>query len=419
MPELPSGTVTFLFTDLEASTRLWEEHPEAMKAALARHDEILREVIESIGGWVVKTTGDGVHAVFGTARDAATAAAAGQRRFADERWDGVDPLRVRIGLHTGEAERRDGDYFGPTLNRAARLMAAAHGGQVLVSHATEAVLRDSLPEDLELVDLGEHRLRDLSRPEQVFQLVGGGLEARFGPLRSLDAFPTNLPLQLSSFVGRVEELEDVAAALQSTRVVTLSGVGGVGKTRLALQVAAEVLPRYRDGAWLIELGPVGEPDAVVAASTLGIQQHQGRSLAESVVEALRGKQMLLVMDNCEHVLDASAALVESLVRSCPEVAVLATSREALDVSGERAKRVRSLPVPRPHDVSVESLAANEAARLFVDRAQEVRAGFALEATTAAAVAQICERLDGIPLAIELAAARVASMQPGDIAAPSG
>jgi predicted ATPase/class 3 adenylate cyclase len=416
--ELPTGTVTFLFTDLESSTRLWEQHPAAMKAALARHDETLRAAVASAGGSVVKTTGDGVHAVFGTARDAVVAAWTAQRRLDEERWVGTGPLRARMGIHTGEAECREGDYFGPALNRAARLMAAAQGGQVVVSHATEELLHDALPEGLEMVDLGEHRLRDLSRPERVFQLVGAGLETQFAPLRSLEAFPSNLPPQLTSFVGRVDDLDEVAAALDSTRVVTLTGVGGVGKTRLALQVAAEVLPRYREGAWLIELGPVGEPDAVVEvlASTLGIQQHPGRTLAESVVETLRAQQLLLVVDNCEHVLDASAALVDSVLRACPQVAVLATSREALDVAGERAKRVRSLAVPGPGELDPAVLAVNDAVRLFVDRARDVRAGFALDASTATAVAQICARLDGIPLAIELAAARVASLQPTDIAA---
>jgi predicted ATPase/class 3 adenylate cyclase len=418
MPELPAGTVTFLFSDLAGSTRLWEEQPEAMPGALACHDEILRDAVESAGGWVVKTTGDGVHAVFGTAGDAVVAAAAGQRRLGEERWGETGPLRVRVGIHTGEAERRGGDYFGPTLNRAARLMAAAHGGQVVVSHATEEVLRDSLPEGMGLVDLGEHRLRDLSRPERVFQLVGVGLESQFGPLRTLEAFPGNLPLQLTSFVGRADDLDDVAEALTLARVVTLTGVGGVGKTRLALQVAAEVLPRHPDGAWLIELGPVEEPDAVVeaVAATLGIQQHPGRSLAQSVVETLRTKRLLLVVDNCEHVLDASAELVDSIVRICPDVTVLATSREALDVSGERAKRVRSLPVPRSERVDLELVAASPAVQLFVDRAREVRDGFVLDASVATPVAQICDRLDGIPLAIELAAARVASLQPADIAA---
>jgi predicted ATPase/class 3 adenylate cyclase len=415
--DLPTGTVTFLFTDLESSTRLWEQHPEAMKAALALHDELLRVAVESHGGVVVKTTGDGVHAAFGSAEAALRAAARAQVALGGERWGVTGPLRVRMGLHTGAAEFRHGDYFGPALNRAARLMQAGHGGQVLVSLATEELVRDSLDAEVGLVELGEHRLRDLSRPERVFQLTGPGLESRFGPLRTLESFPGNLPLQLTSFVGRRAELAEILADLNEARVVTLTGVGGVGKTRLALQVAAEALPRFGDGAWLIELGPIGEPEAVVdvAAATLGVQQHQGRSLAESIVEALRTRQLLVVLDNCEHLLAAASALVDALVRGCAGVWVLATSREALEMPGERSRRVPSLPLPARAS-TVEEVGGSEAARLFVERAQEVRRGFVLDASTAGSVAQICRRLDGIPLAIELAAARVASMQPADIGA---
>ena len=284
MPGLPTGTVTFLFTDLEGSTRLWEEHPDAMRPALARHDEILRGAVESHGGVVVKTTGDGLHAAFGSAEGALESAVAGQRGLAAESWRGVEPLRVRMGVHTGSAEARGGDYFGPALNRAARLMQAAHGGQVLVSLATEELVRDSLLGGVGLFSLGEHRLRDLSRPERVFQLTAEGLVGEFGPLRTLDAFPGNLPLQVTSFVGRRAELDEILTALESSPVLTLTGVGGVGKTRLALQAAAEALPRFPDGAWLIELGPLGDAEAVleVAAADLGCAAasgpHPGRQL---------------------------------------------------------------------------------------------------------------------------------------------
>ena len=420
MSELPAGTVTFLFTDLEGSTRLWEQHPDAMRAALARHDEILRDAVAAHRGHVVKATGDGLLAAFPAAQDALGAAASAEALLGSEAWEATGPLWVRMGVHTGGAELRDGDYFGPAVNRAARLMQAASGGQVLVSLATEELVRDSLEAGFGLVELGEHRLRDLSRPERVFQLIGPGLRSEFGPLRSLDVLPCNLPAQLTSFVGRGAELEELLAELESTRVVTLTGVGGVGKTRLALQVAAEALPRFGDGVWLVELGPIGEPSAVVEvmAATLGIQQHQGRTLDETLVEALRTKRMLLVLDNCEHLLDASARLVADLVSSCPGIHVLATSREALEVPGERARRVPSLPLPAASG-SVEDVAQSDATRLFVERAGAVRAGFALNAETAPPVVQICERLDGIPLAIELAAARVASMHPSDIAARLG
>jgi class 3 adenylate cyclase len=280
--ELPTGTVTFLFTDLEGSTRLWEEHPEAMKEVLARHDEILREAVEAQGGVVVKTTGDGLHAAFASAEAALLAAAAGQVSLAAAHWERTGPLRVRMGIHTGAGELRDGDYFGPALNRAARVTAVAHGGQVLVSLATEELVRDSLSPELGLVELGEHRLRDLSRPERVFQLQVPGVAFEFPALRSLDVLPGNLPVQLTSFVGREEELARVAGELGQARLVSLTGVGGVGKTRLALEVAAEVVPEYRDGAWLIELAGVRDaeavPDAVVA--TFGLQPARGRSATD-------------------------------------------------------------------------------------------------------------------------------------------
>src|SRR5262249_11725857 len=242
--ELPSGTVTFLFTDLEGSTRLWEEHPDAMQEALARHDEILRDAVVGHHGVVVKSTGDGAHAAFADAAAAVMAAVGAQLALVSEVWEATGPLRVRMGVHSGRAEQRGGDYFGTALNRAARLMSVANGGQIVVSLATEELVRDALPAECGFVDLGEHRLRDLGRPERVFHVVHPNLRREFGRLQTLDAFPGNLPLQASSFVGREEELERVSEALEASPVVTLTGVGGVGKTRLALQVAADVLPRF-------------------------------------------------------------------------------------------------------------------------------------------------------------------------------
>ena len=271
MAELPSGTVTFLFTDLEGSTRLWEEQRDAMQSALARHDAVLRTAVESHGGQVVKTTGDGLHAVFATAPDATAAAVDAQQQLLGEVWPLPEPLRVRMGLHTGHAELRDGDYYGPAVNRAARVAAAAHGGQIVMSHATEELVRDALPRECDLVDLGEHRLRDLLRPERVFQVAAAGLPGEFAALRTLDAFPTNLQLQMTTFVGRERDVVEIAELLRETRVVTLIGVGGVGKTRLAVQTAAQALPRYRDGVWLCELGPLSDPGQVpdVVATALG------------------------------------------------------------------------------------------------------------------------------------------------------
>jgi predicted ATPase/class 3 adenylate cyclase len=417
MAELPSGTVTFLFTDLEGSTRLWEEHREAMQSALARHDAVLRAAVESHGGHVVKTTGDGLHAVFATAPDATAAALDAQQQLLGEVWPLPEPLRVRMGLHTGHAEMRDGDYYGPAVNRAARVAAAAHGGQIVMSHATEELVRDEMPMQCDLVDLGEHRLRDLSRPERVFQVAAAGLPAEFAPLRTLDAFPTNLPLQMTSFVGRGRELVEITQAFDDSRLVTLTGVGGVGKTRLAVQVGAELLPRFGDGVWLCELGPVADRGLVpeVVAAALGVQQRPGMSPAESILAACRKRELVLVLDNCEHLLDAAARLVEAMVRACPEVCVLATSREGLGMSGERILVVRSLGLPASDGLPGEPMEEAAAVRLFCDRAASARDGFVLGADNRDAVAQICSRLDGIPLAIELAAARMRMMTPGEIA----
>ena len=274
MTALPTGTVTFLFTDLEGSTRLWEEHPDAMQAALARHDGILRDAIAAHDGAIVKTTGDGVHAAFATAANAIDAAVDAQLALGSEEWGATGSLRVRMGIHTGAAEARDGDYYGTAVNRAARVMSVAHGGQVIVTRATNELVRDSRHE---VVDLGDHRLRDLGEPEHVFQVTHPDLARDFPRLRSVDAYPTNLPLQATSFVGRDDDIVDVAKALEDARVVTLTGVGGVGKTRLAVQTAAELLPRFRDGAWLCELGPLSDPAGLpdVLAAALGCSRGRG------------------------------------------------------------------------------------------------------------------------------------------------
>jgi predicted ATPase/class 3 adenylate cyclase len=402
--ELPTGTVTFLFTDLEGSTRLWEEHPDEMQEALARHDAMLRDAIEAHGGLVVKTTGDGVHAAFAVASDAIDAAVAAQLAVQREDWNATGPLRVRMGIHTGAAEVRDGDYYGTALNRAARLMSAAHGGQVVVSLATRELVDDGA---VEFIDVGEHRLRDLAQPVRVFQVVHDELECDFPPLLSLDVYAGNLPAQVTSFVGRAEELAAIVSALEHARLVTLTGVGGVGKTRLALQVAADLLPEYAAGVWVCGLAAAGDDEAMVqvVASSLGVTPRAAMSLAESIVDYLRGKELLLVLDNCEHLLDAAAALAAAVMRDCPRVTLLATSREALDVAGEQA-----WPVPPL------SRADDSAALLFSERAHAARPDFVLDETTTPAVREICERLDGVPLAIELAAARVGSMAPSDIAA---
>jgi predicted ATPase/class 3 adenylate cyclase len=415
MAELPSGTVTFLFTDLEGSTRLWQDHPEAMKSASARHDEILRGAIDAFGGSVVKMTGDGVHAAFADAACAVEAAVAAQRGLAAEAWGETGPLRVRVGIHTGPAEARAGDYYGSAVNRAARLMSVAHGGQVVVSLTTEEILRDA-SQGFELIDLGEHRLRDLSLPERIFQLAGPELQREFPALRSVEAYRGNLPVQLTSFVGRDDELRDIRDALDEARLVTLTGVGGVGKTRLAMQVAAQVLPRFGDGVWVCELAATNDVALLgqVIVAALGVQPRPGRSLVESVCDYLATRQALIVLDNCEHLLDAAAEMAEAMLRAAPKVRVLATSRELLGVGGERVVVVGSLRVAS--DASVEAIAACEAVRLFLERARATRNDLALDASNAGAIVEICRRLDGLPLALELAAARVTSMSPGEIAA---
>jgi predicted ATPase len=399
--------VTFLFTDVEGSTRLWEGAPEAMRAALARHDQIVRRAIEGNRGHVFATGGDGFAAAFARAADALAAARDAQQGLAAESWPAGAPVRVRMGLHTGEVEERGGDYFGPVVNRAARLMSLGHGGQVLCSSATAELLPGA-----DLSDLGEHRLRDLSVPQRVFQ-AGGGV---FPPLRSLDTFGSNLPAQPGTFVGRDEELADVIGAVERSRLVTLTGVGGVGKTRLALQAAVVLLPRFRDGAWLVELAPVVEPEALVevVARALDVAERQGQSLAASVTDFLRAKRLLVLLDNCEHLVDAVAAFARGVVAACPQVTVLATSREGLRVSGERVVIVPSLGLPPP-GAGADVVAAADAVRLFVERAAEAKGRFELTAANAPAVARLVRRLDGIPLALELAAARVRSLTPAELA----
>jgi predicted ATPase/class 3 adenylate cyclase len=409
MADLPAGTVTFVFTDLEGSTRLLQAHPDAYRDAVARHHALLRGAVEAHGGVVFETVGDAVYAAFARPTDAVKAALAGQLALQAEDWGGVGALRARMGLHLGEVERQGGHYFGAPLYRCARLTATAHGGQAVLPEATAALVRDALPPGAGLRDLGAHRLKDLAAPERIYQLVASALPADFPPLRTLDALPNNLPVQLTSFVGRERALAEVGCLLAAERLVTLTGAGGVGKTRLALRVAADGLDRFPDGVWLVDLAPLADealvPQAVAAA--VGVREDPGRPLVATLADALRPKRLLLVLDNCEHLLEACARLAEGLLRACPDLRVLATSREALGLAGEAPYRVPSLALPAaPGPLSVEALAPSEAVRLFAARAATVRPGFAVTAQNAAAVAEVCRRLDGIPLALELAAARV-------------
>ena len=395
MTAAPSGVVTFLFTDVEGSTRRWETDAEEMRAALVVHDEVLRTAIEVHGGFLFKHTGDGVCSAFSSPRAAVDAAIAAQRAL---------ELPVRMGIATGEAELREGDYFGTVLNRAARVMAAGHGGQILVGESTASLLTG-----VDLVDLGPRRLRDLPTPIGVFQVSAPGLHTEFPPLRTVDKTPGNLRPPKTSFIGRESEVADVHAALHTHRLVTLTGVGGVGKTRLALEVAAQLADEFPDGVFVFELAAVADPAAVpdTVAAVLGIVQQPGKTVSESVATALEGRVRLLLFDNCEHVLNAAADLTEAILPQSATVKILVTSREGLGVGDEQLWRVPSLDV----NSGTESAAVN----LFIDRARSVVSDFSLaQPGEADAVVEICRRLDGIPLAIELAASRMASITASEV-----
>ncbi len=414
-----SGMETLLFTDMEGSIRLWEADPEAMAEASACHNRIVCEQIELAGGRVFKTVGEAFRAVFADPCAALAAATAIQRAAGTERWPPSLLIRVRMALHSGDCVERDGDYFGPAVNRVARLLAVGHGGQVLVSGATYELLADRLPGGVGLRDLGDHRLQDLGRAERVFQVTGPGLAERFGPLRSLDnpALRHNLPSQATSFVGRATELAELRSLVSGgSRLVTIAGPGGIGKSRLALQVAAEALDGAGDGVWLVELAPVAEPGLVArtVAAVLQVREEPGRLILDTLVDEVGDRHLLVVLDNAEHVLGAVAKLADALMRCCPRAYLLVTSREPLGTSGEHVFRVPPLPVP-PADLAAPArLAAFESVQLFAERALMYRQGFALNDANAAAVAAVCVRLDGIPLALELAAARLGSLSVPEI-----
>jgi predicted ATPase/class 3 adenylate cyclase len=417
MPDLPAGTVTFFFTDIEGSTKLWEREPAAMGVAVARHDALVRKAIERHSGHVFMTAGDAFCAAFQTAASALAAACDSQTALAQEPWAEQARIKVRMALHTGVAEIRDHDYFGQPLNRVARLLAAGHGGQVLLSAAVHEQVRDHLPPGITLRDMGERRLKDLVRSERVYQAVLPALPADFPPLKTLDARAHNLPIQPTSFVGREQDMQEIKALLRSSRLTTLTGSGGAGKTRLALQVGAEQIDDFADGVWLVELAPLADPRLILQelASLLGVREERGAELLATLVKTLKDYELLLLLDNCEHVVEASARLCDALLAGCANVRILATSREALRVSGEATFRVPSLAVPEPEaKVAVESLRQYAAIHLFVDRAVAVQSSFRIDQRNAATIANICYHLDGIPLAIELAAARVRSISVDDM-----
>ncbi len=414
MTNRPVGTVTFLFTDMEGSTRAWEAHPAETQAALQRHDEIMASGIEAHHGAIVleRGEGDSVFAVFARASDAVAAACEIQRALHAQVWPAQVPMRVRMAIHTGEA---GADYRGPHVNRAARIRGIAHGEQILISGVTGGIVRSALPEGASLIDLGQHRLRDVSETERVFQLAHPELRTDFPQLKSLSNFRQNLPVQLTSFVGRVHEQETVRALIDKYRVITLLGAGGCGKTRLAIQVGADELETFPDGVRFVDLAPLSESSLVVdaIAGAIGAKVEQGVSTADALVRTLEGTKTLIILDNCEHLIRACAEAVSALVRSGEGVRVLATSREPLGLPGEMMWRVPSLSWPESA-TNIEEVWACEAIQLFVDRAAAARQGFTLTNTNAEAITEICRTLEGVPLAIELAAARAKALVPREI-----
>jgi predicted ATPase/class 3 adenylate cyclase len=410
MSNLPSGTVTFLFTDIEGSTKLSQQHPDAMPVLLARHNQILHQAIEAQNGYVFQIVGDSFSAAFHSASDSLNAALNAQRVLQNESWIPT-PIKVRMGIHTGTAQLNDDNQYSgyATLAFTQRIMSAGHGGQILLSGATRELVRDGLPTNTELSDLGEKRLKDLLRPEHLYQLNILGLPTVFPPLKTLDSFPNNLPPQLTSFIGRENEIAEVKQELESHRLVTLTGSGGTGKTRLSLQVAADLLEKFDHGVWFIELAPLTDPDLIpqTILSDIGISEQPNKTPLEILKEYLHEKKILIMLDNCEHLVTASAQVVNTLLNAAPNLKVLASSREALGVKGEASYPVPSLSLPDiKHLPAIEGLSQYEAVRLFIDRALLVAPHFVVDKDNAPFIAQICYRLDGIPLAIELAAARI-------------
>ena len=417
---LPTGTVTLLFTDIEGSTPLLQRLGDDYAAVITEHNRIVAAAADGNGGSKVDAAGDGLFYSFPTARGGLAAAIRAQRDLTAHEWPVPADVRVRMGIHIGEPISADTGYVGIDVHRASRICSAGHGGQILVSEAVRTLVGSGMPADVTLLDLGAHRLRGLDTPEHLYQVQAPGLATEFPPVRSLDTIPNNLPRQLSSFVGRAAEITEVEAQLGEASVLTLTGPGGVGKTRLALEVGARLAPAYDGGVWMVDLGSVVEGALVTdaVASTLNVTPSANMPLMASVVTTVGEKRVLLIVDNCEHLLDAVVETLDGLFQHCPNLQVLATSREALGIAGESLVHVPSLSLPAASvvDHDLATLATYDAVRLFLDRGRAAVPGFALTVDNAAAVANICRRLDGIPLAVELAAARIRSLPPSQIAA---
>ena len=410
MADHPTGTVTFLFTDIEDSTRLWQEQPEAMSVAHARHNEILSEAINANNGFIFRIVGDSFNAAFHNTVDALYTTLSVQRKLQTESWDEKARIKVRMGLHTGAAELgvegSNKSYDGyVTLASTQRVMSLAYGGQILISQTTHDLLQNDLPEDINLRDMGEHRLKGLRTPLRLYQVLAPDLPQAFPAIQSLDAFPNNLPNQLTSFIGREKEISEIKRLLQTARLVTLTGSGGTGKTRLSQEIGSHELKNFPHGIWLTELAPLTDPAQIIPAmaQVFGLQELPFNSLTNLIMDYLRDKTALLLLDNCEHLIQDCARLADDLLHQCTGIKILASSREALGIAGEVSYHV-------------PSLGTTESTQLFVDRALAVNPGFKLTDGNASSIAQICFRLDGIPLAIELAAARVKLLSPEQIAA---
>ena len=415
MSELPTGTITFLFTDIEGSTVRWERNPEEMSLALARHDELMRSVLEAWGGVIFKTVGDAFYAAFATTGGAVASAVAVQKTLSDETWPAnIGSLRVRMAIYTGEVERRGQDYFGQSLNRVARILSAGYGGQILLSLTTAGLVRDMLPPGASLQNLGKHRLKDIQAPEQIFQLDIEGLQTNFPPLKTLDSHPNNLPTQLTPFVGREKDLQAIKVLLQreDVRLVTLVGPGGIGKTRLGLQVAADVADEFPEGIYFVDLAAIHDKDEVLfaLAQAVTLPSSNNQSSLESIKAHLRGN-VLLFIDNFEQVIEA-APLIHDILMNCQHLKTLVTSRSALHLGGEHEYHLAPLAVPDyKHLPNLMQLAQYESVALFIEHARASKPGFHLNSANAPAIAEICAQLDGLPLAIQLAAARVNILPP--------
>ncbi|MBD5633410.1 MAG: adenylate/guanylate cyclase domain-containing protein, partial [Candidatus Eremiobacteraeota bacterium] len=413
----PAGTVAFLFTDVEGGSARFESRPDEMHAALRRHDVVLRAALEERGGYIFKAVGDARYVAFASVVDAVASAREAQARLAGEDWDAVGGLRVRMAVHVGSVESRDGDYFGRPLNRLSRILGAAHGGQILLSAAAAELASEALRGGVALHDLGRHRLKDLETAERIFQLVAPDLPFEFPRLRSLQRTPNNLPIQLTRFFGRDAELRELRRLFKETHLLTLLGFGGIGKTRLALQLAAESLDRFPDGAWYVDLSPISDPEVVAdeTARVVGVAASSDESGLQATIAALRDKETLLIFDGCERLLEATAHLIAAILRACPRVRAIATTRQALAIGGESVYGLDVFEPPAATTRTAKEAAAYPAVQMFVERCTAASATFALSDDNAPAVAEICRRLDGIALALELAAPKMAVLSPRQLA----